>query len=122
MSKALSLNISPSFRFPVIQAYGENIKTLIRMHGIIHISFLFIANFASAFTNCTFVPKGKIPVCGSDGKTYKNIHYFWCAQKEQYGIRVNLQLKRRWRCFIWESYGIDDMIMENDFPYKIDVM
>lgn len=83
------------------------------MHQIIHINFLVIAIFASAnasariYEDCPFVPKGKIYVCGSDGKTYTNIHHLWCAQKSEYGRKINLQLIRRWHCFIWEKYGIE---------------
>lgn len=81
------------------------------MHQLIHINFLVIAIFASVnartYEDCTFVPKGLIYVCGSDGKTYNNIHYLWCAQKSEYGRKINLQLIHQWRCFIWEKYGID---------------
>lgn len=84
------------------------------MHAIIQINFLVIAIFASCAScagtiifNCTIIPKGKVYECGSDGITYKNIYYLWCKQKTEYGKRVNLQLKHPFRCFIWESYGIE---------------
>lgn len=84
------------------------------MHEIIHFNFLVFAIFASASAsasariyNCTYLPQGLVYVCGSDSKTYKNIYYLWCEQKEEYGIRVNLHLKHEWKCFIWESYGIE---------------
>lgn len=90
-----------------------NIKIPIRMYPIICINFVVVAIFSSASAhyfnkyNCTYVPLGLVYVCGSDGKTYTNIYRLWCAQNKEYGKRVNLQLKHEWRCFIWESYGIE---------------
>lgn len=99
-------------RSNIYQFNGKNIKTLIRMHEIIYINFFVIAISASASAtariyNCAYVPQSLAYVCGSDGKTNKNIYHFWCAQQREYGVRVNLQLERPWLCFIWESYDIE---------------
>lgn len=47
------------------------------------------------------------PVCGTDGKDYGNISSLECAQKKEYGKRVNLQFKHMRGCQIWEKIGID---------------
>lgn len=51
--------------------------------------------------------EGIYTVCGSDGKDYPCMQLLECAQETDHGTRVNLQLVRRWPCFIWDKLGID---------------
>lgn len=55
---------------------------------------------------CKYVPKSRAYVCGSDGKNYPNKWHLMCTQKEEYGIRLNLQLEHYGHCFPWEEFGI----------------
>lgn len=52
-------------------------------------------------------PYESSPVCGTDGVTYGNIWFLKCTQIEEYGKRVNLQLKHKMACWIWEEYGFE---------------
>lgn len=45
--------------------------------------------------------------CGTDARDYHYLSYFECKQKTKYGKRINLQLKHRGRCWIWEKYGYE---------------
>lgn len=51
------------------------------------------------------------PVCGSDGETYDNYDELKCAQKKQYGQRLNLQYKRNGECWAFEKYGVEPCTM-----------
>lgn len=51
------------------------------------------------------------PVCGTDGKDYGNLSFLRCESTTEYGRSVNLQLRHRCGCFIWEKYGIHTYIV-----------
>lgn len=62
------------------------------------------------------------PVCGSDGETYPNIDVLKCAQKKQYGQRINLQFKREGSCWVFESYGVEPCTMFCVRKFRIDTI
>lgn len=43
--------------------------------------------------------------CGTDARDYYYRSTFECVRKNSYGRRINLQIKHRGRCWIWEKYG-----------------
>lgn len=62
-------------------------------------------------------------ICGTDGKNYPNFSSFSCAQKGEYGIRVNLQVKHHGHCDIWKRnkfkiIAMVSIIFEFDFAEK----
>lgn len=99
-----------------------NTKILIRMNKFIFISLVVIIIFLSTRANayvwnasvphifdpvtCTYVPLVALDVCGTDGKTYPNKFHLMCAQHEEYGKRINLQMSHLSKCYPWEEYGI----------------
>lgn len=49
--------------------------------------------------------------CGSDARDYYYLSYLECVRKTKYGKRINLQLKHRGRCWIWEKYGYETYLV-----------
>lgn len=45
--------------------------------------------------------------CGTDGLDYHYLSEFECIQKSKYGKRINLQLRHRGGCWIWEKNGFE---------------
>lgn len=48
-------------------------------------------------------------VCGSDGRTYRNIDILKCVQGTEYGKQVNLQLSHEGTCFgelTWQQINL----------------
>lgn len=83
-----------------------NIETLMRMNKSIYGTAIPFDPY-----KCKLVPQSRAFVCGSDGKSYTNQWYLMCTQKEEYGIRLNLQLQHDGRCFPWEAFGISNSTM-----------
>lgn len=78
------------------------------MKQIIFICLVFMTTGTYAKCESTYEAKYYTDgICGTDGKSYIGMYEFLCAQKEEYGKRVNLQVKHRWPCFIWEKYGYE---------------
>lgn len=45
--------------------------------------------------------------CGTDAYNYYYLSVFECEQNSKYGKSINLQLKHRGRCWIWEKHGYE---------------
>lgn len=45
--------------------------------------------------------------CGTDAQDYYYLSTLECEQKTKYGKSINLQLKHRGRCWIWEKHGYE---------------
>lgn len=64
------------------------------------------------FTNIWYGDKcpsccAKSFVCGTDNKIYYHIDYLECYKITPYGKSINLQLKHKGACWIWETYGYE---------------
>lgn len=81
------------------------------MDRIIQNTFVLILILSTVRAKCRQrTPMSKSAVCGSDGKTYRNIYKLEnaieCLKEKNNVTSVDLHLAHDWGCFIWEKLGI----------------
>lgn len=69
---------------------------------------------------CLMLTMRSSGVCGTDGKTYVDGLFLSCVQTKEYGNRVNLQLKHKGPCWIWEKYGYETYTVLSVSKLQID--
>lgn len=104
------------------------------MNKIILFSFVFVTIYSSNWLSeaRSFIEINEItaceteyymsPLCSSDGETYGNEDVLKCAQKKQYGQRINLQFKRDGDCWAFEKYGVERSTMCYMRKFRIDTI